>query len=194
MAERFIRLFELPNDLYSINSPIIIRQAVLLNDTKSENVIAQIKFQSVSNKAISAVKVNIVAIDVTGKEINDVISYSYLDLNVDNGQEFGSNRAIIFPSIATRSFRLQKITAIYLDKTITEIQMPLQPLQEKVPLLDALKDYELVKQYQISVNPSANLFLKKIVIFGIVPVEGGIKEKLVPNAMQASRMFLRLMI
>ena len=87
-------------------------------------------------------KVNIVAIDVTGKEINDVISYSYLDLNVDNGQEFGSNRAIIFPSIATRSFRLQKITAIYLDKTITEIQMPLQPLQEKVPLLDALKDYE----------------------------------------------------
>lgn len=155
MAERFIRLFELPNDLYSINSPIIIRQAVLLNDTKSENVIAQIKFQSVSNKAISAVKVNIVAIDVTGKEINDVISYSYLDLNVDNGQEFGSNRAIIFPSIATRSFRLQKITAIYLDKTITEIQMPLQPLQEKVPLLDALKDYELVKQYQISVNPSA---------------------------------------
>ena len=88
MAERFIRLFELPNDLYSINSPIIIRQAVLLNDTKSENIIAQIKFQSVSNKAISAVKVNIVAIDVTGKEINDVISYSYLDLNVDNGQEF----------------------------------------------------------------------------------------------------------
>lgn len=51
MAERFIRLFELPNDLYSINSPIIIRQAVLLNDTKSENIIAQIKFQSVSNKS-----------------------------------------------------------------------------------------------------------------------------------------------
>lgn len=193
MAERFIRLFELPNDLCSINSPIIIRQAVLLNDTKSENVIAQIKFQSVSNKAISAVKVNIVAIDVTGKEINDVISYSYLDLNVDNGQEFGSNRAIIFPSIATRSFRLQKITAIYLDKTITEIQMPLQPLQEKVPLLDALKDYELVKQYQISVNPSAKFVPQEDSNLWHCSCGRWNKGKACTQC-NASRMFLRLMI
>ena len=47
MADRFQKLFSLENNLYIENAPIIISAAALLKDTKSGNIVGQVKFKSV---------------------------------------------------------------------------------------------------------------------------------------------------
>ena len=54
MAERFTRLFQLGNDLYSDGSPVIICAGTLLNDTVTGSMIAQIKYQNITEKKIVA--------------------------------------------------------------------------------------------------------------------------------------------
>ena len=63
MAERFTRLFQLGNDLYLDGSPVIVCAGALLNDTVTGAVIAQIKYQNISEKKIVAAKVQLCAYD-----------------------------------------------------------------------------------------------------------------------------------
>lgn len=152
MSDRFVRLFELPANLYSIGSPIIISQAVLLRDIQTESVIAQMKFQSISTKSIKALKISLSAFDITGKVLEGALDYSYLDLSIEDGQTFGSNKAIVFPNEVTRSFGICAATVIFKDGTTMDIQLPLQSLPEAMPLSSTLANNELVKQYQLSTN------------------------------------------
>lgn len=96
MAERFEKLFSLPSNLYSEISPVIVVAGSLLKDTETERMIVQLKYHSVSDKMIKAIKIDISAFDVAGKEVEGVADYQYLDLNVHNGQEFGSNKAMFY--------------------------------------------------------------------------------------------------
>ena len=106
MAERFEKLFSLPPNLYSKGSPVIISAGSLLKDTETGKIIVQIKFHSVSFTHIKALKIDIAAYDVSGKEIEGVNDYQYLDLKINNGEEFGSNKAIVLPNTVARSFQL----------------------------------------------------------------------------------------
>ena len=46
MAERFEKLFELPNNLYSSGSPVIVVAGALLKDTETGRIIVQLKYHS----------------------------------------------------------------------------------------------------------------------------------------------------
>lgn len=155
MADRFERLFALPNNLYSAGSPVIVAAGALLKDTQTGNIIVQLKYQSVSPLIIKALKVSISAYDVAGKEINGVTEYQYLDLNISNGQAFGSNKAIVLSNKVTRSFSISSITVVLSDGTAHEVSQPLSPLPEPTSLRSALHNPELIKQYQIAVNDHA---------------------------------------
>ena len=48
MSERFEKLYELPFNQYSKESPVILSAGVLLKDSHTDKVIVQLKFQSVS--------------------------------------------------------------------------------------------------------------------------------------------------
>ena len=69
MADRFERLFELPHNLYSYGSPVIVSAGALLKDTQTGSVVVQLKYQSVSAVPIKALRIDIVAYDVAGGEI-----------------------------------------------------------------------------------------------------------------------------
>ena len=69
MADRFQKLFSLENNLYIENAPIIISAAALLKDTKSGNIVVQIKFKSVSNKNIKGVKISLSAYEFRAKKL-----------------------------------------------------------------------------------------------------------------------------
>ena len=76
-------------------------------------------------------------------------------MNVHNGQEFGSNKAIILPNIVTRSFAIKNISVVLFDGTTVCSTAPMNPLQNSQSLQLALKNNELVRQYQIEVNADA---------------------------------------
>lgn len=150
MAERFEQLYELPRNLYTEGSPVIISAGVLLKDTQSGNVIAQIKFQSVAEKTIRALKLSLAAYDVSGKALQGVPDYQYLELNIGVGEDFGSNKAIVMPITVTRSFKIETVTVIFKDGTIWETTVPFEPLPKPLPL--NFENAELEKQYRIATS------------------------------------------
>lgn len=152
MSERFIRLYELQNSLYSVESPVIVSAGALLKDTQTNNMIVQLKFHSVSATPIKALKVGIAAFDIAGKEIEGVDEYQYLDLNIQNGYEFGSNKAIVMPDAVTRSFSIRNITVVLENGNVQDVSMPMTALPKTTSLQSGLKDAELVKQYKLAVN------------------------------------------
>ena len=153
MANRFERLFQLPQNQYIEGSPVILVAGVLSKDADTGSIIAQLKFQSVSEKRIKAVKVSLAAYDVSNAEIQGVNDYQYLDLDVSNGQEFGANKAIVMPNPVSRSFSVSAITVVFIDGTMWEKVTPLTAL----PTVKALSfgNTELEKQYRIATNSSA---------------------------------------
>ena len=155
MAERFEKLFSLPPNLYSNGSPVIISAGSLLKDTETGKIVVQIKYHSVSSTPIKALKVDVTAYDVSGKEIEGVNDYQYLDLNINNGQEFGSNKAIVLPSSIARSFSIKNASVVFCDGSAVNISFPLDTLPEAKTLVTEFSDVELAKQYQLKTNKSA---------------------------------------
>ncbi len=157
MADRFQKLFSLENNLYIENAPIIISAAALLKDTKSGNIVVQVKFKSVSNKNIKGVKISLSAYDISGKEINGVDDYQYLDLNIPNGLSFGSSKAIVMSETTTRSFTIKSITVIFADSSIWGNASPDFVVIPNAKTLNCeLENEELVKQYKIATTKKAN--------------------------------------
>lgn len=155
MSERFTKLYELHKNLYSEGAPIIVSAGSLLKDTQTSNIIVQLKFHSVSATTIKALKVCIAAFDIAGKEIDGISEYQYLDLNIQNGQKFGSNKAIVMPDPVTRSFAINSITVVLTDGHIPNISMPLSSLPQPAAIQSVLNDVELVKQYKLKTNDNA---------------------------------------
>ena len=149
MAERFTRLSQLGNDLYSEGSPVIICAGALLNDTVTGSMIAQIKYQNISEKKIVTAKVQLCAYDAMGAALGERIEYSYLNLNVPSGAYWGGDKAIILPDKSSNSFGIIGFSVAFCDGTSwksesvdTFASIPASPL-----LLDELHDMALVEQY-----------------------------------------------
>lgn len=153
MANRFERLFELPEKQYTEGSPVILAAGVLSKDAETGSIIAQLKFQSVSEKPIKAVKVSLAAYDVSKAEVQGVTDYQYLELNVGNGQEFGANKAIVMPVSVTRSFAVASILVVFGDGSMWERDNGFSVLPAAKVL--SLGSAELNKQYRIATNDSA---------------------------------------
>ena len=104
MGERYIKVFSGNENLYIEAAPIIIRASALLKDTTTGKMIAQLKFQNISDKNISYVKIAITQLDAINNLLENEISFEYLDLSVSSKEEFGSKKPIPLPNASTRSF------------------------------------------------------------------------------------------
>ena len=155
MSNRFEKVFQLQNNQYCAQSPVIVAAGVLLKDCGTGNIIAQVKLKSVSSKTIKAVKLSLSAFDVSGETLVSDFEYQYLDLCVENGQEFGANKAIIMPSPLARSFSINGLVVIFEDESRWISPTQLHPLSQAIPLLDIMGNEELVKQYRLSTTNSA---------------------------------------
>lgn len=114
---RYEKVFTLTPMLYTINSPVIIEAGALQKDNVNGNVIAQLKFKSISAKVIKALTVKIVALDVFGNPIGEEIEHQYLDLTVQRNENFGSKEAIILPDNTTRAFSVFVTKIVFDDNT-----------------------------------------------------------------------------
>ena len=148
MAERYTRLFTLPqSDLYLEGSPVILSTGVLLKDNQTGNVLAQLKFQNVSPKAIRAIKVALINYDSFGTELEGVPEFQYLDLDARRDAFFGPKNAILLPSRDTRSFTCDCTCVIFTDGTVwTAPEGAWTPLKPQKALEEALGT--LVDQYR----------------------------------------------
>ena len=155
MAERFIHLYSMEKNQYSNNSSIIIMAGELLKDSESGKIIAQFKFKNISSKKISGLKISLLAYDASGKQVDGIDEYQYLDLNIKKGETFGGNKAILLPDLTTRSIKIKDIAIVFEDGSLDNVDLPMFVLPEKQRLLSELQQIELVKQYQSETNEKA---------------------------------------
>ena len=154
MNERYTRLSLLPDDLYLDGSPILIAAGALLKDNQSGDVLVQLKMQNLHHAALTACKVNIRAFDPSGAELEGIDSFSYLDLKVSRGENFGAKTPIRLPDKATRRVMVSVIQAVFEHGDVwqnpasewTHVDMRAQLLSNH------FKNNELAKQYEIEVG------------------------------------------
>lgn len=118
MSERYSRLFSLPTNLYTEGSPVLIAAGALLKDNQTGKVLAQLKFRNISQKAIQSVKVKVNACDTAGCPLAGVDSFSYLDLSVAAGEEFGQSKPIYLPDATTRAFSVEILSVVFADHEV----------------------------------------------------------------------------
>ncbi len=114
---RYEKVFTLTPMLYTEGSPVIIEAGALQKDNVNGNIIAQLKFKSVSAKVIKALTVKIVALDVSGNPIGEKIEHQYLDLTVQRNECFGSKEPIILSDNTTRAFSVFVTKIVFDDNT-----------------------------------------------------------------------------
>lgn len=114
MAERYVSLFKLPENLYIEDSPVIIAAGALLKDTQSNQILAQLKFRSVSKQKILALTVEITCFDTAGRVVAEPFTYAYLDINARIGDVFGAKTPVFLPHTTTRTISV-RITEVTLE-------------------------------------------------------------------------------
>ena len=96
MGERYERIFLSNEEYYMEKSPVVYVAGGLLKDSKYKRVVAQLKFRNISSKVIRAAKIEICAKDSFGKKLDGVSEFSYTDLNVAPGTEWGQETAMTY--------------------------------------------------------------------------------------------------
>ena len=151
MSERYTRLSFLPDNLYMDGSPLLIVAGALLKDNQSGKVLVQLKLKNLYHASLTACKVHVRAFDPSGAELEGVDSFSYLDLKVSRGKDFGAKKPISLPDDTTRRVSVCVIQAVFEDGNVwqnpasewTHVGMRAQLL------FSHFKNNELAKQYEI---------------------------------------------
>ncbi len=152
MAERYTRLFTLPQDLYTAGSPLVIAAGALLKDTQTGRVLAQLKLRSISDQTIRAVKLRVIGYDVS-QEVLCRQEHQYLDLDVKRDALFGAKEAILFPVSSVRSFTVEPLAVYFADGSsylYEDSRWESLPAQED--LISRLFDAELIRQYRLETS------------------------------------------
>lgn len=160
MAERYTRLFALPADLYTEGAPLLVAAGALLKDTVTGKVLAQLKFTSLCEKTIKAVKVRVTPFDTVGRPLGEAVPFTYLDLAVTRGNDFGQKTPIPLAESEARSFAVTVEEVAFADNSLWA--PPAGAVWEPLPApqtVDAmLQDHELVKQYALKYGQNHTLW------------------------------------
>lgn len=149
MSERFLRLFYLPEALYAEGAPVLVAAGALLKDSETGNVLAQLKFHSISDKVIKAITVQITPFDTANKPLGEQIEYQYLDLKANRDEEFGQKVPVKLPNAAARAFKVAVKEVVFEDNSIwTSGGSPWEELSRPVPLEKAFQDAALAEQFR----------------------------------------------
>lgn len=160
---RFKDLYRYTDGWYSPNCPVIILAGALLQDTEDNALIVQLKLRNISNKSIVCCKVSIKTFEVNGKECEEIKDFSYLDINVALGGEFGVQTPIKLTSNLARKFVATVSEVVYSDSKVVRyddgewISIP-----SSIPLDAHFKVAEQVKQFQLECGDNYKFLPQKI--------------------------------
>lgn len=152
MAERYSRLFSLPEDLYTAGAPLVIAAGALLMDNQSGKVLAQLKMRSISDKVINSIKLLVTGTNRAG----DVLcreEHVYEGLNAARDSFFGQREAVLLSDVNVRSFTVQLLNVSFSDgsRYIGGVE-EWKPLPAQADLNQRLFDTELIRQYRLETS------------------------------------------
>lgn len=113
MSDRYIRRFALPQRLYTDGAPVVLAAGVLLEDTRSPRLVAQLKWKSVDPRTVTALTVSVRCPDAGG---TDTV-FTYGDLQAVRGQAFGQYTAVVLPWSDAQCMEVRAVSAVFADGT-----------------------------------------------------------------------------
>lgn len=159
MANRYQELFRLPQLLFSEGCPVIIEVAVIQKDTVSNRVLAQIKLCNLSTKILTACKVCVKAYEPSGREIEGVPDFCYLDLCAAAGAEFGAKTPVYLPNAATRKISVSVINAVFGDGSVWNGEpCEWEQAPEQETIAEHFPDPEMQKQAALEIGKDCVFF------------------------------------
>lgn len=147
-------LYAIPERLYSIGSPVVIKEGKLLKEKETGRIFANCAFQIVTNKKIKAAFVSVLEYDVSGDFLGKTDT-QYLDLDRADGILFGSDNLIALSNIVTRKIEVKCTKVIFADDAKWEAEEAWQQLPALVPLSQSIGG-DLAVQYKLEVNDKAH--------------------------------------
>ncbi|MBR3000739.1 MAG: tetratricopeptide repeat protein [Oscillospiraceae bacterium] len=153
MVERFQELFRIPNRLYTNACPVIVETAVLQKDLSTKKILVQIKLKNIGKKWITSTKVLVHAYEPNGAELEGVSGFSFLDLNVRTGQDYGSRIPVYMPDPNTRSISVEVTEIVFSDGSIWHSEKNIwEPIPVQTRISDYYEDPEMRKQVELEVG------------------------------------------
>lgn len=151
MSERYKKIYALPANLYQADAPVIIKAGALQRDTVRNQLFVQLKFQNVTDKIISSLKVKIRPLDSSNEPIDCYYDYNYTDLNAKRNYLFGKKTPIWLNDSSTCCFEVYVENVVFSDDSIWQGEnigwknsLPIQTLKEYFN-----GNQELVKQFHL---------------------------------------------
>lgn len=167
MSERYSKLFDLPENLYSNGSPVVIAAGALQKDNQSGKVYAQLKMRSIQDKPIKAATVRLTPFDTVGTRLGEAFEHQYLDLSAERDADFGQKTLIPFMEMTTRSFSVSVSEVIFSDNSKwTASDGAWESISPPVTLKTAFSDNELVKQYREKYGADCKCISKRRKTYG----------------------------
>lgn len=114
MRDRYIRRFALPPRLYTDGAPVVLAAGVLLEDTRSPRLVAQLKWKSIDSRTVTALTVSVCCPDAGGVDTD----FTYQDLQAVRGQAFGQYTAVVLPWSDAQSMEVRTVSAVFEDGTM----------------------------------------------------------------------------
>ena len=150
MAERYTKLFSLDGMLYAKEAPVLITDGFLLSDNLTRNTVVQLRFRSISDKIIKAVKVVIDALDEEGAAMWMPVEHHYTDLKAKREDSFGKNNTIVMPDKGAQSFTAAVSAVYFADGSIWDgTTAEWHSVKSPRTISDALGDEEVARQFAI---------------------------------------------
>lgn len=164
MEERFLKLFSLQKNLYISGAPVIIKAGALLKDNRGGKIIAQLKFQNITEKSIKALTVEIQPKNIEGEDLLEKVSYQYLDIDIKRDDEFGQDVPIVLSDNLTRAYAVKVSKVLFSDNSSWEnSDSNWQSIFAEVKKIEnVLPNKELAEQYRAEYgNKSKNLMISE---------------------------------
>jgi|GEM_PF-6787085 hypothetical protein len=157
MSNRFEKLYSLPCSLYAPNSPVIIVAGVLLKDTQTGRVVAQLKLKNISPKTIKAVTISVIPFNIANQPLGKKETHQILDLTVNRDDEFGQKTPHYFSDDTTRAYQVAVEAVFFSDNTAWMSDGSIMSdLPAQKFAAELLSDAELEKQYKLEYGEAAS--------------------------------------
>lgn len=156
MSERFQTVYRSEPNLYIEGSPVLIEAAAIQKDTKTDKILAQIKFRNITAREIIAIKILIRSFAIDEAELDGIPDFLYLDLHEGYGNAFGDKTPIFLPDSSTRQIAISVTEVIFDDHTKwTSPPCEWKPLPEPIAIERSMLGEELARQFQLEIGDNA---------------------------------------
>lgn len=153
MGERYTIIARLKPNEYINGCPVILENGALLFDTVTKKILAQLKFQIISDKKIWYVSISVQEQDAVGKVLG-IQKHEYSYINAGVGEYFGEQVPIYLESTHIRSCAVSVEKVVFEDNTewLNEKNTVFQALPERKTFSE---DHEVIQQLHTDINSKA---------------------------------------